>query len=76
MSQNMTEAQKRILEQAYSILGEHFDNCVILVHWDMDTDTPQTGTRLVFKGGCMTALGLLEWGKDRILDSDRGQEPG
>lgn len=59
--------QEEALGQAYAVLGEHFDSCLILVHTEV-TDK-QTGSRVFWKGGFMNALGMIEWAKRRILDS-------
>lgn len=74
MMTGMTPAQIEALQKAYTTLGEHFDHVVIVLNWDTDEDIPSTGTKMEYKGGAMTALGLLTWGQDRILDVDRREK--
>lgn len=70
--QTMNEAQEDALNRAYVTLGEHFENAVVLLSWDVDgTPTEAMGNKLLFKGGSMAALGLMTWGIDRVLDQDR-----
>lgn len=63
--------QNVALEQAYALLGEHFDSCVIVVHTELSDQV--TGTKLFFKGGYMVALGLINWALGNLMAGNKGQ---
>jgi hypothetical protein len=73
----MNEHQQEALQRAHEILGEHFENAVILVSTDVYVgDRLATAHELLFHGGAMTALGLLTWGGDQIMERDRNASEG
>lgn len=64
------EHKQKALEQAYSLLGEHFENVVILVADDStrpDDDEQKEGKEILWKGGFCTALGLVTYAQHRML---------
>jgi len=62
----LSQHQQDALEKAYQTLGEHFDNCVLLVHTEVGDVGGVTGTRMLFKGGFMTAKGLILWALEQL----------
>lgn len=65
MGKELEKHQDDALDAAYALLAEHFESFVVLV--DTSISDKQTISRILWKGGHMTGLGLLGWGKQKIL---------
>lgn len=74
MQKTWSDAQLAVIQKVYDLLGEHFDNAVFIVSADVYVgDRTATAQKMNFKGGAMAALGMLTWGGDQILDTDRNK---
>lgn len=62
-------AQEDALKKAYTLLGEHFDYALISISTDYEADmTGRTcAQEVVWKGGYISAIGLAEYAKHKIL---------
>jgi 2-hydroxy-3-keto-5-methylthiopentenyl-1-phosphate phosphatase len=74
---SMTQAQRDAICKAYSILGEHFDEILIAVNYEINVDDKiQEAHEAYWKGGAITAIGLAEWAKDRLIHcGERHSDP-
>lgn len=72
----MTSAQRSAIQQAYSILGEHFDASIIVVDYDIASGEQEQAHVGYWNGGSMRALGLCLFAQKNILESGKNeQEP-
>lgn len=66
----LTPAQTEAIQKAYALLGEHFDHMIFIVNVEIyDGAEAKTATKMCYKGGFMSALGMLQWGTVQLLDS-------
>lgn len=69
----MTKAQRDAVCKAYELLGEHFDQSVIVINFITSDEKGKMAEAHegFWTGGSMAAMGLCEFAKDRILHSGR-----
>ena len=71
----MTPAQRESCQKAWVLLSEHFDNVLLVLNWELpDNDANgqlQESHEGYWHGGAVTAIGLAEFAKTRILESGR-----
>lgn len=68
----MTPAQRETIQKAYTMLGEQFEHVLIVV----DYETSEGGETFnahegYWHGGALTAVGLAEFAKHKILKSKK-----
>lgn len=66
-----TAAQQEALEQAYRLLGEHFDGSVIAVSGDVNVEGKENdAVRVFWSGGYVSAVGLAQLALQGILKNE------
>lgn len=70
----MSPAQRAAVQQAYTLLGEHFDRVLIVVDYEVDDAAAPgcTASAGYWHGGYMAAIGMANYAIDRIL-TQRGK---
>ncbi|MFM7009374.1 MAG: hypothetical protein ACKO0Z_08615 [Betaproteobacteria bacterium] len=68
MQDPFNPAQRQALQQAYSLLGEHFDRALIVVDAELDGDDGANAHEVLWKGGYMAALGMAEYARCRMIN--------
>lgn len=65
---DFNEAQEKVLQAAVERLGEHFDRVVVIVDTTNESATGESdATQISWHGGFISAIGLLEYGKERLM---------
>jgi hypothetical protein len=77
----MNPAQRQAICQAWDILGEHFDGCLVVVDWELETDGKcEDAHEGYWHGGSMRAVGLAHFARQHIMESGKPmrepEEPG
>jgi hypothetical protein len=67
----MTRAQRDAIERAYELLGEHFESVLLVVNYELDGEAAEEAHEGYWSGGSMTALGLAEFARNKILNSGK-----
>lgn len=70
----MSQPQRSAICKAYDSLGEHFDSVLIVVNFDTNTGDDgsiEEAHEGYWTGGAMTAIGLAEFAKTRIMASNK-----
>lgn len=67
MSSTPSQPQLEALNKAYQILGEHFDCALLVVAWEEDAQPQAEGKAMMYKGGCMSTIGLATWVQHEML---------
>lgn len=69
----MTKAQRDAVCKAYELLGEHFEQSVIIINFGTTDENGKLAEAHegFWAGGSMAAMGLCEFAKDRILHSGK-----
>lgn len=69
----MSPAQRQAAQKAWDILTEHFDRVLLVVDWEIEEQSPegkaQDAHEGFWAGGSLSAVGMAEYAKDRILNS-------
>lgn len=69
----MSPAQRDAICKAWSLLGEHFEQVLLVVNWECDGDQGEVeeAHEGYWHGGAMANLGMAHFAADRILHSGR-----
>lgn len=69
-------AQRNALKQAYLLLGEHFDRCLIVVDCVIEDEQGTCDAHeACWNGGSMAAIGMAEFARNRILAKPLRADP-
>ncbi len=69
-----TQAQKEALTKAWDLITEHFDRAVLLINTDKLSDDQETTTCYYWRGGVLSAIGLMEVAKQRLMEAPEKNE--
>lgn len=75
----MTPAQRQAIAKAWELLTEHFDSVLLAVDFETTANGElQNAHAGYWHGGSMSAIGLAEFAKDRILQNKvcQSSDPG
>lgn len=71
----MNQAQLDAIQKAWDILTEHFDRVLLVADWECDTPDEDgqnsDGHCCYWHGGALSAVGMAQYGANRILQSGR-----
>lgn len=62
--EDLSPHQEQAIDKAYALLGEHLDSFVLIL--DTEVDDRRTRSRVLWKGGHMTASGMIEWARNKL----------
>lgn len=77
---DMTPQQREAIQKAWTILTEWFERVLLVVDYDVDEANGKQAQchEGYWHGGALSAVGMCEYGKDRILGSgtsSKSKEP-
>ena len=64
----MTPAQDEALKKAWDLLSEHFEHVLLVVDFEVVSGDAH---ECWWHGGALTAIGMAEFAKDRLLHSNK-----
>ena len=69
----MNPAQRQALCKAWDLLTEHFDRVLLVTDWEVEGENGarQDAHEGNWHGGSLSAVGMAEFAKDRILGSGK-----
>ncbi len=70
---DMTPAQQDALNQAYAVLGEHFEHSLIVINFEHKVRASSVNI-CMYSGGFASALGMATFAQDHLLHGDTKPE--